>query len=61
MSLPRNMRVPRQMKNGHFYIDPTGIDVYVHITSSTTRVRISRRQIRQALAIMDKYAGSAEG
>ena len=53
MSLPRVMRVPRTLKHGHYYIDPTGIEIYAHGPAS--RLRLTRRQLEQILKVMYDY------
>ena len=41
MSLPRVMRVPRTLKHGHYYIDPTGIEIYAHWPSKSATPRFA--------------------
>ena len=54
MSLPLEMRKSYKAKqNGHFYVDPTGVEIYIY--DGCARVRLTRRQLRQALAIMERY------
>jgi hypothetical protein len=59
------MRTPRKPSardtdcaDAWYYIDPTHIEVYTQINdkSGVTSCRLSRRQLRQILAIMDGYA-----
>jgi hypothetical protein len=52
MELPRNMRKPRSAGKAHFYVDPTGIDIY---PNGLGRVYLNRRQLRQALKVMDDF------
>ena len=54
--LPRAMRKPRSAGKAHFYVEPTGIDIY---PNGLDRVRINRRQIEQILEVMYDYLGPA--
>jgi hypothetical protein len=49
--LPRSMRVPRRAGKAHYYINPTGVDIY---PNGLGRVRLTRRQLWQILTIMRK-------
>jgi hypothetical protein len=55
--LPLNMRKPRSAGKAHFYVDPTGIDIY---PNNLGRVRINRRQIEQILKVMYDYVPNPE-
>lgn len=58
MNLPLNMRKPRSAGKAHYYVDPTGIDIY---PNGLGRVRINRRQLEQALAVMAAFEKSEGG
>ena len=53
------MRVPRTLKHGHYYIDPTGIEIYAHGPAS--RLRLTRRQLEQILKVMYDYVPNRRG
>lgn len=53
--LPRAMRKPRRAGIAHFYVAPTGIDIY---PNGLGRVRINRRQIEQVLEVLYDYLPS---
>ena len=52
MELPRAMRKPRRAGKAHFYVDPTGIDIY---TNGLGRVRINSRQLAQIMEVIYDY------
>lgn len=58
MTLPLAMRKPRRAGKAHFYIDPTAIDIY---PNGLGRVHLNRRQLRQILKVMDRYAQGKKG
>lgn len=63
MLLPRIMRAPRKAKPIHqtekawYYVNHKTIDIFAQSKlGQSTIVRMTRRQLQQALAIMDKHA-----
>lgn len=60
MSLPKAMRLPRKAKYGHYYIDPTGINIYPE-SYGTSVVRLTRRQIEQIMQILYDYVPNRAG
>lgn len=62
MNLPVEMREPRrvrtlhQTESGWYYINPRTVDVFATPNNgNTTVVRFTRRQLEQALVVMDKH------
>ena len=59
MDYKREMRFPRSIKptsrntEGWFYIDPSSLHVFVKVNNELASVRLTRRQISAALAIID--------
>jgi hypothetical protein len=52
VDLPLNMRKARSAGKAHFYVDPTGIDIY---PNGLGRVRINRRQLAQIMEVIYDY------
>lgn len=58
MSLPITMRAPRKAGKAHYYVNPIGIDIY---PNGLGRVHLTRRQLLQALKIMQDFANAPGG
>lgn len=65
MNLPKQMREPRKAKARHltanawYYVDPNSISVFAESEKgASTYCTLTRRQLEQALAIMDKHAAN---
>lgn len=51
--MPLNMRKARSAGKAHYYVSPRVIDIY---PNGLGRVRLNRKQLEQAIAVMDAYA-----
>lgn len=51
--VPHNMRASRSAGKSHYYVNPRTIDIY---PSGQQRVRLTLKQLQQAVAMMEDYA-----
>jgi hypothetical protein len=51
--MPLSMRKARQAGKAHYYVNPRTLDVY---PNGLGRVRLTRKQLEQAIKVMDDFA-----
>lgn len=56
--VPKQFRQPRSAGKAHYYLNPRTLDLYAN---GETRVRLTYKQLRQAISLMDGYAKNRGG